>query len=151
MIPIPRDFQEFLRLLNDQGIEYLIIGGYAVGHYGFVRYTGDLDIFVALSNENAERLTHAFRDFGFNLPEVKPELFLNKGRIVRIGNEPMRLEILNEIDGVDFADCYANRNEVDLGGVNASVISLAHLLQNKKASGRPKDLADVDALSKRKP
>jgi predicted nucleotidyltransferase len=149
MTQIPRDFQEFLRLLNDQKIEYLIIGGYAVGHYGYVRYTGDLDIFVDLSRENAVRLTRAFRDFGFDLPEVTPELFLNKGRIVRIGHEPMRLEILNDIDGVRFEDCYANRNEVDLGGVKASVISLPHLLQNKRASGRAKDLADVEALSKR--
>jgi predicted nucleotidyltransferase len=150
MTLIPRDFQDFLRLLNDQGIEYLIVGGYAVGHYGYVRYTGDLDVFVGLSKKNAERLTRAFRDFGFDVPEVKPELFLNKGRVVRIGNEPMRLEILNEIDGVEFEDCYANRNEVDLGGVKANVISLTHLLQNKKASGRSKDLADVEALSKGK-
>jgi len=151
MIQIPRDFQEFLQLLNGQEIEYLIVGGYAVSHYGYVRYTGDLDIFVALSRKNADRLTQAFRDFGFDLPEEKPELFLNRGRIVRISHEPMRLEILNEIDGVDFEQCYANRNEVDLGGIKANVISLAHLLLNKKASGRPKDLADVDALSKRKP
>jgi predicted nucleotidyltransferase len=151
MIQIPRDFQEFLRLLNDQGIEYLIVGGYAVSHYGYVRYTGDLDIYVALSKENAEKLTRAFRDFGFNMAEVSPELFLNKGRIVRIGNEPMRLEILNEIDGVDFVDCYSHRNEIHIGGLKANVISLAHLLQNKRASGRPKDLADVDALSKGKP
>lgn len=150
MIQIPRDFQEFLQLLNDQEIEYLIVGGYAVGHYGYVRYTGDLDIFVGLSTENARRLTLAFRDFGFALPEVTPELFLNKGRIVRIGHEPMRLEILNDIDGVQFEECYAARNEVDLGELKAKVISLPHLLQNKKASGRPKDLADVDVLSKRK-
>ncbi len=150
MIPIPRDFQEFLQLLNGRGIKYLIVGGYAVGHYGYVRYTGDLDIFVALSNENAGKLTHAFQAFGFDSPELKPELFLNKGRIVRIGNEPMRLEILNEIDGVNFDDCYENRNEVDVGGFKVNVISLAHLLQNKKASGRLKDLADVDALSRPK-
>jgi predicted nucleotidyltransferase len=130
MIQIPRDFQEFLQLLNDQGIEYLIVGGYAVGHYGYVRYTGDLDIFVALSKENAEKLVRAFRDFGFNMAEVKPELFLNKGRIVRIGNEPMRLEILNEIDGVDFEDCYAQRNEIHIGGLKANVISLGPVNTN---------------------
>jgi predicted nucleotidyltransferase len=151
MIPIPQDFQEFLRLLNGRGIKYLIVGGYAVGHYGYVRYTGDLDIFVALSNENAENLTRVFQEFGFDSPELKPELFLNKGRIVRIGNEPMRLEILNEIDGVNFDDCYTNRNEVNVGGFKVNVISLAHLLQNKKASGRLKDLADVEALSRPKP
>jgi hypothetical protein len=106
MIPLPRDFQEFLRLLNDQKIEHLIVGGYAVGHYGYVRYTGDLDIFVALSEENAEKLTRAFRAFGFDLPEVKPGLLLNKGRIVRIGHEPMRLEILTA-----FTICLSHRNQ----------------------------------------
>ena len=99
-IPLPRDFQDFLRLLNANAIRYLVIGGYAVAYHGHVRYTGGLDIFVELSTENAERMVRALREFGFDLPKLKPELFLRKWKIVRMGHEPMRLEILNEIDGV---------------------------------------------------
>ena len=106
MIPIPRDFQDFLRLLNAKSIKYLIIGGYAVAYHGYVRYTGDLDVFVELSAENAAKLAAALREFGFNLPRVKPALFLQKGKIIRMGSEPMRREILNEIDGVSFQACY---------------------------------------------
>jgi predicted nucleotidyltransferase len=147
MTPLPRDYQDFLQLLTAHGVEYVIVGGYAVIFHGYVRYTGDLDVFVALSSETAQRLTRAFREFGFNLPELTPELFLNKGRIVRIGHEPMRLEILNEIDGVTFDECYGNRIEVELGGQKVNFIALPQLLQNKRASGRSKDMADVEALS----
>ena len=118
-----------------------------MNYHGYVRYTGDLDIFVPLSTEIAQLLTRVFREFGFNLPEVTPELFLNKGRIVRIGHEPMRLEILNEIDGVTFDECYLNRVEVGLGGQKFNFVALPQLLQNKRSTGRLKDLADVEGLT----
>ncbi len=149
MIQLPHDFQEFLRLLNREHVRYLVVGGYAVIFHGYVRYTGDLDIYVALSSENAQALVTAFREFGFNLPEVTPELFLNKGRIVRMGNEPMRLEILNEIDGVTFDECYKNRVEVGDAADTINFIALNELLKNKRATGRLKDLADVEALTNR--
>ena len=144
---LPRDFNEFLQLLNAHGVKYVVVGGYAVNFHGYVRYTGDLDVFVGLSNESAHLLTRVLREFGFNLPEVTPELFLNKGRIVRMGHEPMRLEVLNEIDGVTFEECYLNRVEADLGGQKINFVALSQLLQNKRASGRLKDLADVEALT----
>src|SRR4051812_2416745 len=106
MIPLPRDFQDFLRSLSANAIRYVVIGGYAVAYHGYVRYTGDLDIFVELSVDSAAKLVSALGQFGFNAPELKPALFLRKGRIVRLGYEPMRLEILNEIDGVSFEQCY---------------------------------------------
>jgi predicted nucleotidyltransferase len=147
LMTLPRDFQEFLQLLNAHGVKYVIVGGYAVNFHGYVRYTGDLDVFVALSSESALSLTRVFQEFGFNLPEVTPELFLNRGRIVRMGHEPMRLEILNEIDGVTFDECFANRVEVELSGHKINVIGLPQLLRNKQASGRLQDLADVEALT----
>jgi predicted nucleotidyltransferase len=143
---LPRDFQEFLQLLNAHGVKYVVVGGYAVNFHGYVRFTGDLDVFVALSNESAQLLAQVCREFGFNLPEVTPELFLNKGRIVRMGHEPMRLEIFNELDGVNFDECYLNRVEVQLDGQKINFVALPQLLQNKRASGRLKDLADVEAL-----
>lgn len=150
MIPLPRDFRDFLRLLNANEIRYVVIGGYAVAYHGYVRYTGDLDIFVELSDENAAKLAAAVREFGFNLPRVQASLFLRRGKIIRMGHEPMRLEILNEIDGVAFRECYQNRRIVRVGGLKINFISLTQLLKNKKASGRQKDLADVEALKPRK-
>jgi predicted nucleotidyltransferase len=148
MIPIPRDFQDFLRLLNEGEVKYLVIGGYAVAYHGYVRYTGDLDIFVELSPENAQKLVTALREFGFDLPKVKPALFLRKGKIIRMGYEPMRLEILNEIDGVSFEECYRQRRVATLGGLRVNFIDIEKLLKNKRASRRAKDLADIEALNK---
>ena len=151
MIPLPRDFQDFLRLLNANAIRYVVIGGYAVAYHGYVRYTGDLDIFVELSVANAAKLVSALREFGFDLPQIKPALFLRKGRIVRLGCEPMRLEILNEIDGVTCEECYRRRRRSRLGNLTVNFIALPQLLRNKRASGRLKDLADVEALTVKEP
>jgi len=151
MIPLPRDFQDFLRLLNANAIRYLVIGGYAVAYHGHVRYTGDLDIFVELSTDNAERIVRALRQFGFDLPKLKPGLFLRKGKIVRMGYEPMRLEILNEIDGVSFRECYRQRRMARLGDLKINFIDLPQLLKNKRASRRPQDLADIAALTSKPP
>ena len=147
MIPLPRDFQDFLRLLNANAIRYLVIRGYAVAYHGYGRYTGDLNLFVELSVNNATKLVLALREFGFGLPQIKPALFLKKGRIIRLGYEPMRLEILNEIDGVSFEECYRHRRRSRVGGLRIDFIDLPRLLKNKRASGRQKDLADVEALT----
>ena len=128
----------------------MVIGGYAVAFHGYVRYTGDLDIFVELSRDNAEKLVRALREFGFDLPRVKPALFLRKGKIIRMGYEPMRLKILNEIDGVSFEECYPRRRIASLRGLKVNFIALPQLLKNKRATGRQKDLADVEALAPRK-
>lgn len=149
MIPLPRDFQDFLRLLNENDVRYVVIGGYAVAYHGFVRYTGDLNVFVELSPANVQRLTQTLRKFGFDQPRVAPELFLQSGKILRMGEEPVRLEILNEIDGVDFEECYRNRRIARPGGLKINFIDLPQLLKNKRAARRPKDLGDIAALSKK--
>jgi hypothetical protein len=125
----------------------VVIGGYAVAYHGYVRYTGDLDIFVEMSETNAAKLVSALREFGFDLPKLRPALFLEKGRIIRLGYEPMRLEILNEIDGVSFEECFRHRRRSRIGGLSINFIDLPRLLKNKRASGRQKDLADVEALT----
>ncbi|HYJ04319.1 MAG TPA: nucleotidyltransferase [Chthoniobacterales bacterium] len=140
------DFKEFLRLLRSAKIEYLLIGGYAVGHYGFPRATGDLDIWVANHNENATRLVRALREFGFDVPELNESLFQKPQHVVRMGVPPVRLEILSSIDGVDFQDCYPRRETVEMDGVEVDVISLADLKMNKRASGRHQDLNDLEKL-----
>lgn len=140
------DYKEFLRLLNENEVEYLLIGGYAVAYYGYPRYTGDIDFWIALNPTNAERIVKAIKEFGFDSPELTPEFFLNPKLILRIGVEPYRLEVTTKIDGVDFAECYARRNEVEIDGVKVNLISLEHLKINKRASGRNKDLADLENL-----
>lgn len=146
MIEFPRDFKEFLQLLNSKKIEYLVIGGYAVGYHGYPRATGDMDIWIARSDQNAVKMVEALREFGFDPPELKKELFLKKQKVIRMGIPPMRLEILTSIDGVSFQSCFKNRIIADFGDFKVNFISKADLLMNKRASGRPQDLVDFDKL-----
>lgn len=143
---LPQDFKEFLSLLGSHGVEYLLIGGYAVGYHGYPRATGDMDIWIAVDPENAQRVVDTLREFGFNMPELAPELFLQAHAMVRMGNVPLRIEILTSISGVSFDECYRDRVIDTLDGVEVSIISLAHLKANKQASGRYKYLMDLEAL-----
>src|SRR6185436_18351771 len=108
-IKLPQDFKEFLRLLRSHGIRYLLVGGYAVGYHGYPRPTGDLDVWVALEPGNADRIVTALREFGFSTPELNPGLFLKHGSLVRMGNDPVRIEIMTSISGVSFDECFAER------------------------------------------
>ena len=137
------DLKEFLRLLASNSVEYLLIGGYAVGYYGYPRPTGDLDVWIAISPENARRVVDALGEFGFT---ASAEQFLVENSVVRMGVPPFRLEILTTIDGVDFSECYAARNTVVIDEVEVSLINLHDLRLNKKASGRLKDLSDLENL-----
>ncbi len=144
---LPDDFKEFLSLLRSHGVEYLLIGGYAVIYHGFPRATGDMDIWIAVDPENAQRMVNTVREFGFDTPELSPALFLQENSMVRMGNVPLRIEILTRISGVNFDECYPNRIVDEMDGVEVSLISLRDLLANKRASGRHKDLMDIDELS----
>ena len=144
---LPADFRDFLKLLNSHRVEYLLIGGYAVCYHGYYRNTVDIDFWIAVNAENARKITALIREFGFNVPELSDELFLQKGRIVRMGMEPTRIEILTQISGCDFADCYERRVHATLDGVPVTVISLPDLIKNKLSSGRLKDLDDAKKLS----
>ncbi len=143
-IQLPADFKEFLRLLNVHGVEYLLIGGYAVSYYGYVRATADIDLWIRLSPDNARKLTGAIREFGFT--QAREELFLEPGKVIRMGVPPLRVEIQTSISGVEFSACWQNRIVVELDGMAVPVISLMDLKANKKASGRHKDLADLEQL-----
>jgi phage replication-related protein YjqB (UPF0714/DUF867 family) len=145
-IELPLDFKEFLKLLNEKDVKYLLIGGYAVGYHGYPRATNDMDIWIALHPDNAERVVTVLREFGFNLPELKPELFMKENAIIRMGVPPMQLEISTGISGVEFDECYASRIVDMLDGMQVNIIDLHHLKINKKAAGRLKDLADLENL-----
>jgi len=144
---LPKDFKEFLRLLRARRVEYLLIGGWAVGYHGYPRATDDLDVWIAMSPANAARMVEVLREFGFDVPELVADLFLQKDRIVRMGVEPVRIEISTTISGVHFDECYRERLETTLDGEPVSLINLSDLKTNKSASGRAKDLADLDNLS----
>jgi predicted nucleotidyltransferase len=145
-IHLPQDFKEFLRLLNARKVEYLLIGGYAVGYFGYPRATADMDIWIAMNPANAEKIVTVLKEFGFDLPDLSAELFLKEWQIIRLGVPPVRIEISTSISGVDFGECYAEKVVAELDGVQTNLISLNHLKINKKASGRHHDLADLDNL-----
>lgn len=141
------DLKEFLRFLNEEKVEYLLIGGWAVGYHGYPRLTQDMDVWVALSSENAHRIQHSLERFGFTHGEVDASLFQTPGNIVRFGFPPNRIEIMNQIAGVDFADCLQRKEMADFDGLIIPVISRQDLIRNKRASGRHKDLADIEGLN----
>lgn len=143
---LPTDFKEFLKLLNDHAVEYLLIGGYAVGFHGYPRTTADLDVWVAVSEPNAGKLMQVFRCFGMVSDELNEALFTAPGNIVRMGVAPVRIEVLNEIDGVSFAECFARRLVEQIDDVPVNLIALDDLRRNKQASGRYKDLDDLEHL-----
>lgn len=145
-IEFPDDFSEFLKLLNDHNVEYLLVGGFAVAVHGYPRATADMDVWIRRRRLNAERLVESLREFGFDHDELVPELFLESQRIIRMGEAPLRIEILTEIDGVEFEQCAVRSEMVTVGEERVPVISLNDLKINKRASGRAKDLDDLENL-----
>lgn len=144
--PLPPDFKEFLVLLNSETIEYLLVGGFAVSVYGYPRPTGDLDVWIAVSPGNIAKVVEALKKFGFNSPPPTASLFTTPGKLVRMGVPPVRIELLNQISGVEFTACYARRRIMNMDGVPVSVIALEDLIVNKQAAGRHKDLNDLAEL-----
>ena len=145
-IHLPPDFKEFLKLLNSNQVEYLLVGGYAVGYHGYPRATADMDIWIAANLQNAEKLVLVLKEFGFDLPDLSSEIFQMPNKVIRMGVPPIRIELITSIDGVDFVECYISRIEDELDGVNVNLIDLEHLKINKQASGRYKDLNDLEHL-----
>lgn len=143
-----QEFLEFIELLEENRVDYLIVGGYAVGFHGFPRYTGDIDFFVAVAKQNSQRILKVFEQFGFGDIGIEASDFLKEDFIVEIGREPKKIQVLTGIDGVTFQECYPNRVEIDYQGVKLRFISIDDLLRNKRASGRPKDLIDLGELKK---
>lgn len=144
---LPDDFKEFLKLLNEHNVRYLLIGGYAVGYHGYPRTTNDIDLWIAIHNDNAQKMVRVLQEFGFNDKEMSAALFLKEKTIVRLGLPPIRIEISTGISGVTFDECYPNRVSAVLDGIEVPVIAKTDLIRNKKASGRHKDLADLEELT----
>jgi len=140
------DFKEFLKSFNDQHVEYLLVGGYAVGLHGYPRATIDLDVWVRPDLANASRVISALRAFGFETTSLKEQLFVSLESLVRFGVPPFRIEIMTAIDGVQFDACHRRAVHFNIDGMSVPVISLADLKVNKRAAGRHKDLNDLENL-----
>ncbi len=140
------NFKEFINLLHSEGVRYLLLGGYAVNYHGYHRFTGDIDLWIAIDAANANRVSAALQKFGFSAEAVKPELFTEAGRVHMFGRKPLRIDLLTGPSGVEFEECYRRRIVDSLDGVSLSIISLADLRCNKSASGREKDLLDLKGL-----
>lgn len=148
------DTTEFLFLLNKNSVEYLIVGGEAVIFYGYPRLTGDIDVFYNNTEKNAKQLFSTLLEFwNNNIPGITNyEILLKKDSIIQFGFPPNRLDLINSIDGIEFEECWENRHSIEYNINNKLVlinyISINDLIKNKKASGRNKDLADVEYLEK---
>lgn len=140
------EFSEFLACLNRAEVEYLLVGGYAVNHYGYHRFTEDIDFWIAVSEQNFARLLNALRQFfGGDLPGLDLD-FLRSHETLFLGRVPTKIEVLQNVSGLIFSEAYPNRVEVTIDGTPVKLISLADLRANKRASGRYKDLADLENL-----
>ena len=144
-IPLmPEDFKEFIQCLNAHDVQYLLVGGWAVGVYGNPRATKDIDFLIAINNDNLEKLQKAFLAFG--APPVDTERFKEEGYVIRIGSSPVQIDVINKADGIDIDDCYLRKEIINIDGTDVFVISREDLIRNKKASGRAMDIADAEKL-----
>ena len=143
---IQPDFADFLRLLESHRVEYMIVGGYAVAYHGFPRFTKDIDIFFSDAPENAARLRQALIDFGFAESSVPIDMLQRPDAVIAIGIEPVRIDLLNRIAGVAFDAAWPRTVRGRYGDVEVTFIGRDELLQNKRATGRTRDMADVEEL-----
>lgn len=138
-----RDFRDMLSALCDEKAEFLLIDAYALAVHGCPRATGDMDIWIRPSDANAQRVWRALKAFKAPMARLSPDDLTNPDVVFQIGVAPRRIDILTTIDGVEFAEAWAARTELDVDGLRVTAIGRDHLARNKKATGRPQDLADV--------
>ncbi|MBN2498477.1 MAG: hypothetical protein JXR96_28055 [Deltaproteobacteria bacterium] len=144
---LSRDFVEFIECLNRSGVEYLLVGGHALAFHGWPRFTKDIDFWVRATPENARKILDALAGFGFSDLDLKAEDFTSPGRVVQLGVPPNRIDIVNEIDGVEFSQAWARRVESDYAGARLLVIHRDDLVANKRSTGRQQDLLDLQKLT----
>ncbi len=143
---IQQDFKELLELFNKHGVKYMIVGGYALAFYGAPRYTGDIDIFAQPDKKNAEKIMNALNDFGFVNIDISEEDFSHPDKVVQLGVPPVRIDIITSLSGVDWQTAEQHRVKGEYGNIHVFFIGREDFIRNKKATGRYKDLADIEAL-----
>ncbi|HEU4730993.1 MAG TPA: nucleotidyltransferase [Kofleriaceae bacterium] len=143
-----KDFRDLLELLNRHQVRYLVVGGFAVAVHGAPRYTKDLDLWLEVSRENADRIVAVLDEFGFASLGLQADDFLDPDVVVQLGYEPNRVDFLTKLTGVEFAEAYPARSTITINGIEVPVIGRASLIANKRALGRPHDLEDAKDISK---
>lgn len=143
---LSRGFKEFVGSLNAHGVEYLVVGGYAMALHGRPRHTGDLDVWIGNGAGNADRLMAALRGFGFGEVGLSAADFIEPGQVIQLGYPPFRIDLLTSIDGVEFEQAWSRRQRVEHDGLSIFFIGLDDLKANKRASGRPRDIDDLENL-----
>lgn len=143
---LSKDLLEFVGFLNTNKVQYLVVGGYAVAFHGHPRYTKDIDIWIHPELENIHNLLAALQDFGFGSLDLSVQDFQNPDIVIQLGNIPNRIDLLTDIDGVSFSECYPKKQIIDKDGVSINFIDLENLRKNKQASGRLQDMADLENL-----
>ena len=141
-----QDFKEFIQLLNNNQVNYLVIGGYAVAIHGHPRYTKDIDIWIEISEENSQKIIAALTEFGFGSLGLTAQDFQEPHQIIQLGYPPNRIDLITSPDGIDFQTCYDSKIEIMLDDIAVKFIDLDNLKKNKLASGRLQDLADLENL-----
>ena len=142
---LDRDFKEFAELLNAHRVDYLVVGGYALAAHGHPRYTGDIDFWIRPGADNIAQLLTALTAFGFGSLGLCAEDF-TLDTVIQLGHPPARIDLLTAIDGVSFDACFSRREQLVFAGVPLNIIGLEDFKLNKQASGRPKDLLDLESL-----
>lgn len=145
-MPLPEEWRAFIKSLNSSGVEYVVVGAVALAHHGCPRYTGDLDVLVRNSEDNARRLESALADFGLASLGLRASDFIHSYQVVQIGLPPNRIDLLTSLTGVTFEEAWAGRVEVSFGDLTVNFIGRDSLILNKRRTGRPQDKADLEAL-----
>lgn len=138
-----QDFKDILSAFTAEKVKFMVVGGYAMAFHGFVRATGDIDLWIQCSDENANKVWNALQKFGAPLFDLEIEDLKTPGMVFQIGLVPSRIDIITKIDGVDFDESWKEHKTVEIEGLNIPVIGKLQLLTNKKSTGRPKDRNDV--------
>ena len=146
---VEKDYEEFLGLLNKYQVKYCIIGAYAVAFWGYPRYTKDIDILIEPTKENAKRIISAIREFGIKSQDLTEEDFIKKNRVIQLGYEPVRIDILTSVEGVSFSTIWRNKVEDFYGKEKVYFVGLKELIRIKKKVARPQDLVDLEELLRR--
>jgi Nucleotidyl transferase of unknown function (DUF2204) len=146
---LDENFKEFIRLLNENDVKYLVVGGFAVAYHGYPRYTKDIDFWIWAHPDNAEKVIKTIKDFGFGMLGFQKEDLLDPNNIVQLGYEPNRIDLIIDLEGLDFETCFSHCQDAEFEGVPIHFINLDDLVKNKLSTGRLKDKVDAQTLVKK--
>ena len=143
---LEKDLREFIELLNALDVHYLVVGAFALAYHGHPRYTGDIDLFIERTAENADKLMQVIQKLGFGDLDLSVDDFLQEDQVIQLGISPNRIDLLTFLSGISFQEAWATREHGEIDGLNVPFISKEMFKRNKAASGRTRDLADLEQL-----